>query len=239
MEEKLKKNLEFSKSISQSQEKAASSMEEMSKTQQVLQEHASTSLSKQNQLLEQQETLSSQQHDLRAHTTEAFHSVSQHSKQLNENMSEHLKVQQQLLQKQQLAEKNLENLQQLQSESFENAKVALSHLLQYSETTAEQVRSHHQHFLESYRRLFTTIDKILNFHSSILGEFLTIQTILFYVGFLVIGYLVTATRRTQAARIWVFMGTKFEETINMVCSVHSEFTVGAMGDLLLVRTCGN
>lgn len=59
--------------------------------------------------------------------------------------------------------------------------------------------------LEQKRILFEVFDRLTSLQAWAIGEISWFDTIVFYVSSIIISYVVTATPRTQGARIWIFL----------------------------------
>jgi hypothetical protein len=61
--------------------------------------------------------------------------------------------------------------------------------------------------LEQKRILFDVFDRLTSLQAWAVGEISWLDTIVFYVSSIIVSYVVTATLRTQEARIWIFIIT--------------------------------
>lgn len=59
--------------------------------------------------------------------------------------------------------------------------------------------------LEQKRILFEVFDRLSSLQAWAVGEISWLDTVVFYIGSIIVSYIVTATPRTQEARIWIFI----------------------------------
>jgi hypothetical protein len=59
--------------------------------------------------------------------------------------------------------------------------------------------------LEQKRILFDVFDRLTSLQAWAVGEISWLDTVVFYVSSIIVSYVVTATPRTQEARIWIFL----------------------------------
>jgi hypothetical protein len=83
--------------------------------------------------------------------------------------------------------------------------------------------------LEQKRILFEVFDRLTSLQAWAVGEISWLDTIIFYVGSIIISYIITATPRTHEARIWIFLIISLNAVIERI--IVSQFLRGNMDEL--------
>jgi hypothetical protein len=103
-------------------------------------------------------------------------------------------------------------LLQEQRESMSVQQELLTNGLSLSEiihSSQDNLRAVMQEFrtstLEQKRILFEVFDKLASLQAWAIGEVSWFDTVVFYISSIIVSYVVTATPRTQEARIWIFL----------------------------------
>ncbi|XP_023725244.1 uncharacterized protein LOC111874188 isoform X2 [Cryptotermes secundus] len=84
--------------------------------------------------------------------------------------------------------------------------LSLSEILHVSQDNLNAImKEFHTSTLEQKRILFEVFDRLTSLQAWAIGEISWFDTIMFYVSSIIVSYVVTATPRTQEARIWIFL----------------------------------
>jgi hypothetical protein len=114
-------------------------------------------------------------------------------------------------------------LLQQQRESMSVQQELLSHGLSLSDilhTSQNNLQAIMQEFrtstFEQKKMLFEVFDRLTSLQAWAIGEISWLNTVVFYSSSMIVMYVVTATQRTQDARIWVFLIVTFNAVIERV-----------------------
>ena len=94
----------------------------------------------------------------------------------------------------------LKNEAYLKSALKTSAESAKEAFLDMKKATAQQKAV----LMETFDSLFKGVDRITKLQSMLLGEFMTLHSLGFYLASILICYIVTSAPRTAAARLWLF-----------------------------------
>jgi hypothetical protein len=92
----------------------------------------------------------------------------------------------------------------VQQELLNNGLSLNDILHSYQDDLHEILHEFHTTTLEQKRILFEVFDRLTSLQAWAVGEVSWLDTVVFYVGSIIVSYVVTATPRTQDARIWIF-----------------------------------
>ncbi|KAL0487889.1 2 TM domain-containing transmembrane protein [Acrasis kona] len=202
--------------LTESQQDLKYGMQEVQKEQIKSHNMLHKSLESHESIIKGQEDLRSAQLSLEGHVQGFMVDVQKKSALLESSLKINLERQLELNQQQELARQDLLLLQTDQKKSFIDAKTSLHDLLRYSEETTKTIHEHQQSFVTSFEKLFDTVRRVLTVHSALVGEFMDLQSILFYCVVVVVSYCVTSTKYTQNCRIWLFVAMSVNVVIEKV-----------------------
>lgn len=196
---------EYTKLISTNQIDIKDGMISIKDSQQNMASLVKDSIDNQNQLVKGQEHLLEEQVKLNQITKNSMKDFNDLSKSAVENVKDSIENQKKLIEIQKESDLKFQKLQQQQEESFAKAKKDLDDLLMYSNEQTKRIKDHHNQFSKSSKRLFETVNHILNLHNSLIGEFMNIENIFYYVSCVILSYILTTTSFTYNARIYLFL----------------------------------
>lgn len=110
----------------------------------------------------------------------------------------------QLLEGQRVASASLAELSTSQEAAFERAQSRLAKLGGESKSALEALRRGTEELGAKQRSMIGGLERVLSLQGSLLGEFLDIKTIVFYVCAVLLSLALTATPRTATARLPIF-----------------------------------
>jgi hypothetical protein len=198
-------SIEKAKQLAYSQDNLHVGIIEVQKEQIKSHDMIQQSLDSQQQMIQSQHTLKQTFLEMHQHTQESLNRIDTKSIQLEQNIEKSLHQQDDLSQQQKQAHSDLIQLRQGQQQAFQQARVSLQDLLHYSEETTKTIHKHQQSFMASFEKLFDTVKRLLTVHTSLLGEFMDLQSILFYAVVVVVSYCLTSTKYTANCRLLLFV----------------------------------
>jgi hypothetical protein len=200
----MKQNIEQSTKLGYAQDNLHAGIIEVQKEQMKSYNKILESFEVQQETLQGQEKLKLFQQEMHEHTKDALEKLDGKSIHLVNSLEKSIVQQQELSTKQKEAHDELKMLKESQKQAFVQAQASLVDLMHYSEETTKTIHKHQQSFVESFDKLFDTVRKLLTVHTSLIGEFMDLQSILFYTSVIVVSYCLTATQYTANSRIILF-----------------------------------
>ncbi|KAL9649673.1 hypothetical protein ABK040_003350 [Willaertia magna] len=193
-------NLNLYKEILNTQNNVKESIVMINDKQLKLNNQMDQSLQNQVNLINLQNDLNILQSKLKNLTKKKFNFLKIKSNELKSQLNESLQNQFSLLKNQKESEKYFLNLILQQDNLFKNTEKNLQVLLTYIEDATKYVNKQK----EETDKIFTTIEKVLNFNTNLLSEFLDIKSIFYYLITILFTYLLTNTKYTNNARIFIY-----------------------------------
>ena len=137
-------------------------------------------------------------------TQETINKLSSTSNMVANQLEDSLTNQRKVLQGQKSSLTNqgeiLKNEAYLKSALKTSAESAKEAFLDMKKATAQQKAV----LMETFDNLFKGVDRITKLQSMLLGEFMTLHSLGFYLVSILACYIITSTPRTAAARLWLF-----------------------------------
>jgi septal ring factor EnvC (AmiA/AmiB activator) len=206
--EKLNSNmvesLKHSRNVQVAQQSLQSDVNSLKESQQQMNKIAQDSLQKQEVLLKEQSKLSHQQSDLSNSITHTMKNLQDQSHTVQNKMDSSLHLQQSLIKQQELANNQMNELRRQQEHSFNDAHNSLKTLEAYSSAAATKMKESHKQFEQHFSHVNALMQRVLGLNLLLAGEFMTIWTLFFYLVFITVIYLLTATKSTEDARFYMY-----------------------------------
>lgn len=138
-------------------------------------------------------------------TEETVNRLTMSSKEVADQLESSLINQQKVLDSQKSSllnqEEMIENEAYLKNALTSSAEKAKEAFLDMKKATAEQKAV----LMETFDSLFKGVDRITKLQSMLLGEFMTLHSLGFYLVSILACYIITSAPRTAAARLWLFV----------------------------------
>ncbi|KAF0973233.1 hypothetical protein FDP41_008440 [Naegleria fowleri] len=194
-------SLQQTKRMSEDQAAVIQTLDSLNQKQNEIYEISSLSLRQQDQLLKAQNALQKLQQDLHTLTSRKLESIEVKSLNIEHGLEKNMEYQNLLFEKQKQAEHQLTQLQDQQQLLFQDAKRSLEELLKYNEDTALSIKEQHV----QVQKIMNGVMDIISVNTSLLGEYMDIKSVLFYSLAVVLTFLLTSSKYTQNARLYIYL----------------------------------
>eukprot|EP01080_Neovahlkampfia_damariscottae_P009318 gene9318-1406_t len=77
-------------------------------------------------------------------------------------------------------------------------------LLKHSIESSQRIKDTQIEFSLAYETLVRTIQKLLSMTNTLIGEFMGVETVFYFIAYIILSFLLTSTKYTIGCRIWLF-----------------------------------
>lgn len=152
----------------------------------------------QSDIQKQQKLLEDQQMKLNDLTKEKFHLIEKAGEQSLRVLRDTFHSSNELLEQQKQARTRLAELQEQQQLSFEKSGMAIA-------SVVGALNDHHQKMMEYSNNLLDSFGHLSDLFQGFIGQLVTIENFFYYAISIFLAFLLTSTRRTQSARIYLLL----------------------------------
>ncbi|EFC50647.1 predicted protein [Naegleria gruberi] len=197
----LEQSISHSTKIRKDQEHTLNILNSFQEKQSIISDNTVRSMKNQKKLLKGQQLLQNLQNSIAQITSSKLGIIEKYTTEIGSNIEISMKNQEILMEKQKEYEIFIDKLKSEQVNLFKTAQKTLVEILSNSQETVQNINAQHEHV----REILDGIIGISHNYTTLIGEFMDFKSFLFYFFSVIMSFLLTSTKCTSKARVYLLL----------------------------------